>query len=107
MQTMTSNKSTTVMECAVYKSLKKDDTYLFIPASAALSDLPDDLLKVLGQAEKIMTLKLTPEKKMARGTATAVMKSIEEQGFHLQMPVKPHLNAVPSYNETLADKNIS
>ena len=104
---MSSNKPAIEMECDVYKSQKKDETYLFIPTSATLSDLPDELLKVIGQAEKIMTLKLTPEKKMARGTATAVMKSIEEQGFHLQMPVKPHLNAVPSYNETLADKNIS
>ncbi len=95
------------MECAVYKSLKKNETYVFIPTKTPLSELPDDLLKILGQAEMIMTLKLTPEKKMARGTAAAVMKSIEEHGFHLQMPEKTHINAVPSYNETLADKNIT
>ena len=97
----------TEIECAVYKSQKKDETYVFIPTTTALSDLPEDLLKVLGHTEIIMNLKLTPEKKMARGTAAAVMKSIEEQGFHLQMPEKPHLNAVPSYGETLADKNIT
>lgn len=95
------------MECTVYKSLKKDETYVFIPTTTALSDLPDELIKVLGQTERVITLKLTPEKKMARGTGAEVMKSIEKQGFHLQMPEKPHINAVPSYGETLLDKNIT
>lgn len=98
----------TELECIVYKSLKKDETYVFIPVNTTLSDLPDDLLKVLGQTEKVMTLKLTPEKKMARGTAEEVIKSIEEQGFHLQMPLNPQLdvNPLPSTNERFLDKNI-
>ena len=95
------------IECTVYKSLKKDETYVFIPMTTQLSALPDELKKVLGETEKVMSLTLTPEKKMARGTGADVIKSIEQQGFHLQMPEKPHLNAIPSYNETLADKNIS
>jgi len=95
------------IECTVYKSLKKDETYIFIPTETPLSDLPDELKKVLGETEKVMSLTLTPEKKMARGTGAEVMKSIDKQGFHLQMPEKPHLNAVPSYKETLSDKNIS
>lgn len=96
------------LECAVYKSLKKDETYVFIPTTTSLSDLPDDLLKVLGQAELVMTLNLMPEKKMARGSAEVVMKSIEEQGFYLQMPEKPELNKnpLPSHNERFLDKNI-
>ena len=103
---MSSNQ--TEIECAVYKSQKKDETYIFIPTTTALSDLPKDLLKVLGQTEMIMNLKLTPEKKMARGTAAAVMKIIEEQGFHLQMPENPQLNVnpLPSINERFLDKNI-
>ena len=104
---MTTNESTE-MECAVYKSLKKDETYVFIPTTTPLSDLPEELLKVLGQAEMVMTLKLTPEKKMARGTAAEVMKSIEKQGFYLQMPEKPHLNKnpLPTHNERFLDKDI-
>lgn len=96
------------IECAVYKSLKKDEMYVFIPTTTPLSDLPDELMKVLGQAELVMTLDLTPEKKMARGTATEILKSIDKQGFHLQMPVNPQLNAnpLPSINERFLDKNI-
>ena len=96
------------IECAVYKSKKKDETYVFIPTSTPLSDLPDELLKVLGQAEMVMTLNLTPEKKMARGTAAEVIKSIEKQGFHLQMPINSQLdiNPLPTKNERFLDKNI-
>jgi len=96
------------LDCIVYKSLKKDETYIFIPETTVLSDLPDELFKVLGQTEKVMTLKLTAEKKMARGTAEEVMKSIAEQGFHLQMPLNPQLdvNPLPSTNERFLDKNI-
>lgn len=96
------------IDCDVYKSQKKDETYVFIPTTTSLSDLPEELLKVLGQAEMVMTLKLTPEKKMARGTATVVMQSIVEQGFHLQMPERPELNKnpLPTNNERFLDKDI-
>lgn len=96
------------IECAVYKSQKKDETYVFIPTTTPLSDLPEELLKVLGQAEKIMTLNLTPEKKMARGNASVIMKSIEEQGFYLQMPENPQINKnpLPTINEQFLDKNM-
>lgn len=104
----TSEINMTEMECAVYKSLKKDETYVFIPATTPLSELPGELMNVLGQVEMVMTLKLTPEKKMARGTAAEVMKSINKQGFHLQMPENPQLNKnlLPTINERFLDKNI-
>lgn len=102
----TNEKPTAEIECAVYKSIKKDETYVFIPTTMKLSDLPDELLKILGKAEKIMSLKITSKKKMARGTGADIMKSIDKQGFHLQVPAKPHLTAVPSYGEKLADKDI-
>ena len=34
------------INCTVYKSLKKDETYVFIPTEMQLSDLPDELKKV-------------------------------------------------------------
>ena len=98
----------TEIECVVYKSLKKDETYIFIEKSASISDLPGELMTVLGNTEEVMTLNLTPEKKMARGSAAEIMLSIEKQGFHLQMPENPQLNDNPlAYaNERFLDKNI-
>lgn len=100
--------SKTEIECQVYKSLKKDETYVFIPTTKLLSDLPDELIRVLGQTEIVMTLKLTPEKKMARGTAAEIIESINKQGFYLQMPENPQLNKnlLPTINERFLDKNI-
>lgn len=104
----TEEPTNTEIECVVYKSLKKDETYIFIETTTPLSDLPNDLMTVLGQTEMVMTLKLTPEKKMARGNATEIMISIEKQGFHLQMPENPQIkeNPLPSHNERFLDKNI-
>ena len=98
----------TEIECVVYKSLKKDETYIFIEKSASLSDLPAELATVLGKTEEVMTLSLTPEKKMARGTAAEIMLSIEKQGFHLQMPENPQLkdNPLAYANERFLDKNL-
>lgn len=103
---MSINKSE--IECAVYKSLKKDETYVFIPTITPLSDLPDELMKVLGQAEMVMTLNLTPDKRMARGNAAEIIKSINEQGFYLQLAENPQLNKnpLPSINERFLDKDI-
>ncbi len=96
------------LECHIYKSLKKDETYVFIPVTTELTDLPKELLTVLGQTEKIMTLNLTPARKMARGTAEEILNSIEQQGFYLQMPENPQLNVnpLPTINERFLDKNI-
>jgi len=96
------------IKCTVYKSLKKDETYVFIPTETPLSDLPDELKNVLGETEMVMSLTITPEKKMARGTGAEVMESIDKQGFHLQMPVNPQLNKnpLPSINERFLDKDI-
>ena len=103
---MTSHK--TDLECSVHKSLKKDETYLFIPTTTELSDLPPELLKILGQTEKVMDLTLTPEKKMARGSAESILNEISEQGFHLQMPEKDKnkVSLLGNQNERFLDKNI-
>lgn len=104
----TKDNNSTEIECVIYRSIKKDETYIFMPTTTQLSELPAELIKVLGQAEMVMTITLTPEKKMARGTAEEIIKSIHRQGFHLQMPVNPQLNSnpLPSTNERFLDKNI-
>jgi len=96
------------IDCTVHKSLKKDETYIFIPESSSLADLPVELMSILGKTEEIMRLVLTPDKKMARGKANEIIKSINKQGFHLQMPVKPHLNKnpLPTFNERFLDKDL-
>lgn len=72
--------------CAVYKSPKKDEMYLYVDKKKGLTDVPDELQEVFGEPIEVMTLLITPEKKLARTDGAKVMAAIAEKGFYLQMP---------------------
>ena len=76
------------MFCAIYKSLKKFDTYLYVAAKDDFSRVPEFLLKLLGQPVHVMDLELTAERKLAQEDIVEVMKNLQERGWHLQMPKK-------------------
>ncbi|KZZ45107.1 MAG: YcgL domain-containing protein [Saccharospirillaceae bacterium] len=72
--------------CDIYKSLKKDEAYLYVAQKTGLKELPEELLEVFGPAEKTLTIILTEDKKLARAEAVKVMAEIEDKGYYLQMP---------------------
>ena len=72
--------------CAVFRSRRNADTYLFVDHQEGFARVPDALLREFGTAERAMTLALTPERKLARARAMDVIRAISEQGFYLQMP---------------------
>jgi len=74
------------LQCVIYKSLRKQDTYLFVSREDGLSAVPTPLRQTLGKLEKVMELELTPGKRLARGEARHVIDDILEKGFHLQLP---------------------
>ena len=74
------------MACYIYKSRKKPDTYLFLPERDKFDELPEVLLVTFGEAEFVMELALTPERKLVRESASVVMDNIRRQGFHIQLP---------------------
>ncbi len=71
---------------SVFRSGKKDDTYLFVRRGQAWDELPEPLRAVFGEPVHAMDLILTPDRKLARTTGQAVLEALEEQGFYLQMP---------------------
>lgn len=71
--------------CVVYKSLRKQDTYLYVPSADDFSALPEALRNALGRLEKVMELSLTPQSKLARNNAGQILDDLRQQGFHLQM----------------------
>ena len=75
-----------LINCEIYKSLRKIDTYLYFKKPYDIDLLPEELAKSLGKLEFVMELELNPEKKLARGDVMQVAENIEKQGFHLQMP---------------------
>jgi uncharacterized protein YcgL (UPF0745 family) len=60
--------------------------YLYVEERAGLDSVPKDLLTEFGDARLVLSLELTPEKKLAKEDIVVVMKNIRERGYHLQMP---------------------
>ena len=74
------------MQCFIYKSLKKDFLYLYVPKKDDFSKVPDALISHLGKMEFVIDLELSPERKLAMEDAGKVIKSLKEQGFFVQLP---------------------
>ncbi|HRD64819.1 MAG TPA: YcgL domain-containing protein [Candidatus Competibacter sp.] len=74
------------MQCAIYKSRKKQDTYLYLAAKEDFSRVPEPLLQLIGQPVHVMDLELSPDRKLAQEDAAEVLHNLRERGWHLQMP---------------------
>lgn len=74
------------MHCNVYRCVKKEGMYVYMATQDPLDSLPDALKQRTGRMELVMTVLITPDKKLARATAADVLIAIENQGFYLQMP---------------------
>jgi uncharacterized protein YcgL (UPF0745 family) len=74
------------MQCFVYKSLRKADTYVYLRTSEGFDVLPATLAEQLGQLAFVIEVELSPERKLAREDVNKVMANLTAQGFHLQLP---------------------
>ena len=74
------------MAARVYKGSRRDDTYLFVPAHDGLEGVPRALLETMGRLDLVMELELHPGRQLAREDVRLVMRNLEDQGYHLQMP---------------------
>ncbi len=74
------------MQCTIYKSNKKADTYLYVQDAGNFSRVPQDLLRLLGRLDFVMTLELTPDHTLARADPEQVRQQLETQGYYLQLP---------------------
>lgn len=74
------------MNCSVFRSNKKDYTYLYLLAGTVFGDLPQALRSAFGQPEFVIELTLSPERQLASEDVNEVMQKLRENGFHLQLP---------------------
>jgi uncharacterized protein YcgL (UPF0745 family) len=79
------------MQCFVYKSLRKADTYVFLRESEGFAVLPAALAEKLGTLAFVIEIDLSPTRKLAREEVEHVMANLAVQGFHLQLPPPPEL----------------
>ncbi|HHB11632.1 MAG TPA: YcgL domain-containing protein [Chromatiales bacterium] len=74
------------MKCFVYRSRRRPDAYLFVPARDDFSEVPDGLLELFGRMELALELELSPRRRLAAAEASEVLRCLREQGYFLQMP---------------------
>ncbi len=80
-------------KCDVYKSANKAQTYLYLKSGHRIENLPDGLQQLLGELSQILHLDLNESSKLAQVKASEVIKSLNEQGFFLQMPPGEYLKS--------------
>ena len=81
------------MQCFVYRSQRKADTYVYLRERDAFSLLPPPVAQNLGELHFVIELALSPERKLAREDVNTVMANLAGPGFHLQLPPPPELGA--------------
>ncbi|WP_455196605.1 YcgL domain-containing protein [Kaarinaea lacus] len=79
------------MICAVYKSQKKMDTYLFVEPDQEFKRVPQVLLDMLGRLEYVMEVDLDQRDKLAQADLQQVKTALSEQGYYLQLPPKAYV----------------
>ena len=72
--------------CSIYHSSKKMGMYLYVLRADALRRVPAPLLELFGTPKHAFDLVLTPERTLQREDITQVLRNLDEQGYHLQMP---------------------
>jgi uncharacterized protein YcgL (UPF0745 family) len=76
------------MLCHIYRSPRRDLTYLFVEQRDDFARVPEPLLRGFGTPEWVMQVELSPGRALARVSADEVRENIARQGFYLQMPPK-------------------
>jgi len=77
------------MQCFVYKSRQRADTFVYLRERDAFDLVPPALAATLGALTFVIELSLSPERKLAREDVDTVMANLIHPGFHLQLPPPP------------------
>lgn len=87
------------MFCAIYRSNKSDQAYLYVEKKDDFSRVPEELLQRFGKPILTMLLPLNGQKKLAHADLDIVKQALVDRGYYLQMPppvenlLKGHLAA--------------
>jgi uncharacterized protein YcgL (UPF0745 family) len=74
------------MQAYVYKSQRKNDTFVYLAARDDFEKIPESLRTPLGELAFVLEVALTPERKLARENPETVRQNLAAHGFHIQFP---------------------
>lgn len=76
--------------CTIYKGSREPELYLYVERADGLHRVPEELLARFGTPTEVMTIRLTPERRLARARAPDVLAALTEKGYYLQLPPNIH-----------------
>ncbi len=74
------------MLCVIYRSPKRDQTYLYVEKKDDFSRVPEELMKSFGVPQFAMMLSLDERKKLASADIEKVKQALKDEGYYLQFP---------------------
>ncbi|MCD8547722.1 MAG: YcgL domain-containing protein [Aeromonadaceae bacterium] len=74
------------MICAVYKSRKKEQTYLYVVRRDDFSQVPAELMTLFGPPQFVMLLPLTQAVSLPGVAYETLCEALAQRGFYLQLP---------------------
>lgn len=74
------------MLCVIYKSPKKEHTYLFVKTRDDFSTVPAPLMLTFGTPILVTLINLATKEKLAFADLARVKINLIEQGYYLQLP---------------------
>lgn len=74
------------MQCHVYASERRHDTYLWLDDPQRIETLPESLQALLGDLRLVIELDLQPDRSLPREDAGRVLENLRTHGWHLQLP---------------------
>lgn len=74
------------MLCAVYKSVRKDSTYLYVERRDDFSKVPEALLQTFGTPVLVTLINLARLEHLALADLNKVKQQLQSQGYYLQIP---------------------
>lgn len=77
------------MHAYVYKSQRKSETYIYLARRDDFGAVPESVRAPLAPLSFVLSVELTPERRLAHVDAQQVRAALSERGFFLQLPPSP------------------
>lgn len=93
------------MQCFVYASRRKADTYVWLARRDGFDALPAALHDMLGELRFALEVALDTDRRLPREDPRVVIEHLRERGWHLQLPPDSTLAAGnrPNHGTTLTN----
>ena len=91
------------MKSYIYRCSNKPDMYIYLAEEDDFEPVPKAIFNSLGIVEFAMELDISPDTRLAREDTATVLKNLEENGFHIQLPSNESLEAIMA---RIADRQV-